>query len=162
MCTNDERYETHHLAERFIHVFESSFKHMSQKRPHHQPFKDLSLNKFFALNILYHQPGMAQKDLAGHLHITPAAVSTFVRDLENMSLIERKPDQADARLMRLYLSDDAYQSLHEAIGHRRQAIAQLLAGLPVDEQHMIVTALEKALKIYLSHETHPLPDVGAS
>jgi DNA-binding MarR family transcriptional regulator len=156
MCVEDsDRQENFSLAERFMRVFEASHHKMSQEKhhQHHHAFKDLSINKLIALNMLYRQPGTVQKELAGFLQITPAAVSTAVRELESMGLIERKPDQADVRLMRLYLSDEANKIIAESISHRHQAISNLLSVLPVDEQHRIVSSLEKALQILTTHDT---------
>ena len=155
--TNDERRETNELAARFMKVFESSFKQMSQRRPHNHLFKDLSINKLQALNTLYQHPGTAQKELAELLQITPAAVSTSVREMESMGLVERKADEGDARLMRLYLSEEAHQIVGENISHRHTAIAKLLSVLPLEEQRMIVSSLEKALLIYAGHD-NPTPE----
>jgi DNA-binding MarR family transcriptional regulator len=149
---NDDRPETNDLAARFMRVFESSFRHMSQKRHHNQFFKDLSINKLHALNMLYMHPGTAQKELAELLQITPAAISTAVREMESMGLIERKADEHDARLMRLYLSEEASQIMGEHILNRHAAIAKLLSVLPIEEQYMIVSSLEKAFLIYTDHD----------
>ena len=154
--TSDDRQETNELAARFMRVFESSFKQMSQRRHHNHFFKDLSINKLHTLNMLYHHPGTAQKELAELLEITPAAVSTAVREMEAIGLIERRADEHDARLMRLYLSDEANQIVGENITHRHAAIAKLLSVLPIEEQHMIVSSLEKALLIYTNHDNPTL------
>jgi MarR family transcriptional repressor of mepA len=153
---NDDRHATNELAERFMRVFESSFKQMSHRRHHNHVFKDLSINKLHTLNMLYHHPGTAQKELAEMLEITPAAVSTAVREMEGMGLIERKADEHDARLMRLYLSEEANQIVGENITHRHAAIAKLLSVLPIEEQHMFVSSLEKALLIY-TNQDNPTP-----
>ncbi len=151
--TNDNRLATNELAARFMRVFEASFKQMSQRKHHNHLFKDLSINKLHMLNMLYYHPGTAQKELAELLEITPAAVSTAVREMESVGLVERKADQNDARLMRLYLSEESNQIVGENITHRHAAIAKLLSVLPIEEQHMIVSSLEKALLIYTNHDS---------
>ena len=150
--TNDDRLATNELAARFMRVFDASFKQMSQRKHQNKLFKDLSINKLHMLNLLYQRPGTAQKELAELLQITPAAISTAIRELENMGLVERKADEHDARLMRLYLSDEANQIVGENFTHRHAAIAKLLSVLPIEEQHMIVSSLEKALLIYTNHD----------
>lgn len=155
MCNDDrDRQREFSLAERFMRVFEMSHHQMSQEKQqhHHHAFKDLSLNKLIALNMLYRSPGSAQKELAEFLQITPAAVSTAVRELQTAGLIERKPDKDDVRLMRLYLSEKAHQIVGETIKHRHDAITKLLDVLPLEEQHMIVTSLEKALQILTTRD----------
>lgn len=157
MDSNDDRLTTSELAARFMRVFDASFKQMSQRRHHNHVFKDLSINQLHMLNMIYHHPGTAQKELAELLQITPAAVSTAIREMESIGLVERKPDEIDARLMRLFLSDEASQVVGENLAHRHAAIAKLLSVLPIEEQHMIVTSLEKALLIYTNHD-NPTPD----
>jgi len=150
--TDDDRLATNELAARFMRVFDSSFKRMSQRRHHNHVFKDLSINQLHMLNMLYHHPGTAQKELAELLQITPAAISTAIRAMESMGLVERKADEYDARLMRLFLSEEASQIVGENLAHRHAAIAKLLSVLPIEEQQMIVSSLEKALLIYTSHD----------
>jgi len=149
---DDDRQKTNDLAARFMRIFELSFKQMSQRRHHNHVFKDLSINKLHTLNTLYQHPGTVQKELAELLQITPAAVSTSVREMESMGLIERRADEHDARLMRLYLSEEANQIVGENIANRHAAIAKLLSVLPIDEQNMIVSSLEKAWSIYINHD----------
>jgi DNA-binding MarR family transcriptional regulator len=154
--TDDNRLATNELVARFMRVFDASFKQMSQRRHHNHVFKDLSINQLHMLNMIHHHPGTAQKELAELLQITPAAVSTAIREMESMGLVERKADEFDARLMRLYLSEEASQIIGENLAHRHAAIAKLLSVLPIEEQHMIVSSLEKALLIYTNHD-NPIP-----
>ncbi len=149
---DDDRQATNELAARFMRVFDSSFKQMAQRRHHNHVFKDLSINQLHMLNMVYRHPGTAQKELAELLQITPAAVSTAIREMESMGLVERKANEADARLMCLYLSEEASQIVGENLAHRHAAIAKLLAVLPIEEQNMIVSSLEKALLIYTNHD----------
>src|SRR5688500_9849337 len=128
-------------------VFEATFHHMSKQgsQPFNPIFSHLNGNQFRAMHLLYVSPGMVQKDLAEKLAVTPAAISTAVRQMERFGLILRKPDIVDARLMRLYLSQDAEKALEEFNQHRRQGVVKLLEGVPLPEQRMIVESLEKAL-----------------
>jgi DNA-binding MarR family transcriptional regulator len=125
--TDDDRLATNELAARFMRVFDASFKQMSQRKHHNHVFKDLSINQLHMLNMIHHHPGTAQKELAELLQITPAAVSTAIREMESMGLVERKADALDARLMRLYLSEEASQVVSENLAHRHAAIAKLLS-----------------------------------
>jgi DNA-binding MarR family transcriptional regulator len=152
MDSPDDRRLTSELATRFLRVFETSFKQMTQRRHHNHVFKDLSINQLHTLGMLYQHPGTTQKELAEFLQITPAAVSTSVREMESMGFIERKADEHDARLMRLYLSDEAHQVMGENVAQRHAAIAKLLSVLPIEEQEMIVSSLEKALLIYTNDD----------
>lgn len=138
--------ESEQLAQRFFKVFEESFKMMGQLNRPPPQLRTLSVNQFRAMHCLMHEPGISQKDLAERLEVTPAAVSTTVREMEKLDLIERMPDAVDARLMRLHLSADSKAMLEQMHRHRLLSIVQLMSPLPVDEQRFIVEALERALE----------------
>jgi len=115
--------------------------------------RTLSVNQFRAMHCLMHEPGLSQKepglsqkDLAERLEVTPAAVSTTVREMEKLDLIQRLPDAEDARLMRLHLSAESKAVLQQMHQKRLQGVVQLMSPLPIDEQRYIVEALERALE----------------
>ncbi len=145
-----EQQETRELALRFMEVMEQSFRRFGQHVPKRMKsaFHELNVNQIRALHLLHANPGSAQKDLAEFLEITPAAISTAVREMEQMGLVERKADEKDARQMRLYLSDSAQQTLNEYRNLRCEGVAQLLRALPLDEQRMVVEALERAIRAH--------------
>lgn len=154
--SEQERQDTEALALRFISVIEEAFKRLSES-PSQMPIllKELNYNQMRALHILHRQPGLVQKNLADGLRITPAAISTAVREMEAMGLIERRSDPNDARLMRLYLSDSASDMIGRAQIMRVGAVANLLQALPYDEQLHIVEALEAALEAHSTANNSP-------
>jgi DNA-binding MarR family transcriptional regulator len=138
MCT-----QTDDFARRFLRVLEV----LGKLAGHHPPddLAQLHLNQLHTLYLLARQPGMAQKDIAERLQITPAAVSNAVREMEALGLVERQPDPEDARQMRLFLGQRGQQIVDEMHTRRCRAVADLLSALPPDEQQMVVEALERAL-----------------
>lgn len=58
------------------------------------------------LFVLSHDPGLTQKALADALEIAPATLSVSVRRMETAGLVERRADDSDARLQRLYLTTE--------------------------------------------------------
>lgn len=141
--------ETQELAMRFLRVFEESFKLLGRHKPPpgHELFKDLKFNQMRAMQLLYNEPGMPQKELAEKLEVTAAAISTSINQLERMQLVERRRDKVDARLWRLYLSEKGGQLIDQSRTARCNAVATLLEGLPLEEQRMIVEAMERALNM---------------
>jgi DNA-binding MarR family transcriptional regulator len=143
--------ETKDLALRFLRVFEYMGKFAKQHQPdrathkHNQIFTRLHLNQMHMLRLLNHDPGISQKDLAERMELTPAAVSTSVREMVGYGLVNRRPDPDDARLMRLHLSHEGQTMFDDAQRIRCAGMADLLSALPLSEQHMIVEALERAL-----------------
>lgn len=54
---------------------------------------------------LWRQDGQRQKDLAERLHLAPATVTVTVRRLEKAGLLERRKDDCDQRISRVYLTE---------------------------------------------------------
>lgn len=136
--------ETRELATRFLRVLEALGK-LAKYRPPEDVAEKLHLNQVRALHLLKREPGVAQKDLAEYLRVSPAAVSTSVRQMEALDLVERRNDPDDTRILRLYLSDRGRRMFDEMQRERCDAVVTLLDALPLAEQRAIVDALERAL-----------------
>ncbi len=141
------RTETDELADRFWRVLEESFKRVAdqQKRAPLPPYRHLNDSQIRAMHLLHNRPGIVQKELAEMMGITPAAVSTALKEMTTLGLVDRQPDPEDARLSRLYLSEEARCKIGEMRTIRLQAVTSLLESLPLEEQRMIVEALERAV-----------------
>ena len=72
-----------------------------------------------ALLLLSQDDGMTQRDLAKTLHLSSPRVSTVLGLLEQAGAIERRVDEADRRLARVYLTEE---------GRRRQREQQVVLG----------------------------------
>lgn len=160
MTIPDERNETTELAIRFLRVFEYIGKFARQR----QPFKPnhimgrLHLNQMHMLGLLHRDPGISQKDLAERLQITPAAISTSMREMVGFGLVDRRPDPHDARLMRLHLSQDGQKMFDDFQTARCIGMADLLSVLPLSEQRMVVEVLERALTAKQQAEDQSRPE----
>jgi DNA-binding MarR family transcriptional regulator len=88
---------------------------------------------------------MNQKDLAERLQLTPPAISNSIREMERFGLVRRQHDPDDARVLRLYLSEQGHNLFNEHQEMRCRGMADLLSALPLSEQRMIVEALERAM-----------------
>lgn len=144
----DEPNETVDLARRFLRVLEVIGKLTHYRMPVHLEGQ-LAVNHFKALHILHHRPGMAQKELAECMNVTPAAVSTAVQHMVALGLLERRKSQQekpDNRLIHLYLSEQGETFIRESRERQCHAAAELLGELPLEERRMIVEALERAMK----------------
>lgn len=56
------------------------------------------------LQALAHRDGMSQSDLAEMLHVSRPSVTTMLQRMEGAGVIERRPDEADSRITRVYLT----------------------------------------------------------
>lgn len=57
------------------------------------------------LRMLSVNDGATQRDVARMLHVSPPTVSKMLSTMEKAGLVERRPDEADQRLTRVYLTD---------------------------------------------------------
>ncbi len=56
------------------------------------------------LFTLSDRDGQSQKELAAHLNIKPATMTVMLSRMEKMDLLERRPDEFDQRVSRVYLT----------------------------------------------------------
>lgn len=132
-------------AHRLVRALEQ-MRHLGGVRPWGESLRaDLSFSQFRALMVLGRRPGLAQKELAEALGLTPAATSTALRRLLASGLVRREADAADSRVVRLFLTADGQAIVNQMQTARCQAAAALLARLGSDDQERLVTLLEKAL-----------------
>ncbi|WP_395296138.1 MarR family winged helix-turn-helix transcriptional regulator [Kitasatospora hibisci] len=108
-----------------------------------------------ALRTLAHVPGcelpdraMRLSDLADRLHIAPRSATTVVDALEEAGMVERTPDPADRRAVRIVLTDAGHAAV-ERIGQVRHEVALEYFG-PVSpaEQDLLLRALRSAEAAY--------------
>jgi DNA-binding MarR family transcriptional regulator len=96
----------------------------------------LTLAQARALVYLSRREGMHQVELASMLEVQPITLTRLIDHLHAEGLVERRPDPADRRAYRLYLTDAAAPHL-AAINQVVTAIrADVLRG--VDRQHAVL------------------------
>lgn len=137
--------ETYALAERLLGVFLRLTQITKEETP--EVMAQLNVNQLRALNLIYREPGISQKVLADRLGVTSASVSVNIGKMLEADLIERSHDADDGRVMCLYLGAQGRELVRQVEDGQVQVIAELLNGLPLDEQRLVVQLLEQALMI---------------
>ncbi|MDF2958273.1 MAG: transcriptional regulator [Paenibacillus sp.] len=66
------------------------------------------------LFALSKQDGQSQKELAERLHIKPATITVMLNRIEKHGLVERRPDEKDQRISRVYLTGKGRET-HEEV-----------------------------------------------
>jgi len=56
------------------------------------------------LKALWEKEGLTQTELAEHMKITPATMTKMLQRMEKTGFIQRKPDEEDHRISRVYLT----------------------------------------------------------
>jgi DNA-binding MarR family transcriptional regulator len=103
------------------------------------------VGQHIALSALWDQDGLAPGEIARRLGTTtPTVVNTATR-MEEAGLVTRRPDPADARLVRLYLTPHG-RSVREPVREARATLEQYAtATLTAAERDHLRSALMKII-----------------
>jgi DNA-binding MarR family transcriptional regulator len=114
-----------------------------------------------------HGESPSQRRLADYTGLEPIYMSKLVRALEGNGLLDRTPDPADARAVRLTLTDRGVEVIDQAIAVVRRLHAQLtepLGGPDSDETkalgHGLQVLLDASLPTSVANVASPSPDTG--
>jgi MarR family transcriptional regulator, organic hydroperoxide resistance regulator len=101
------------------------------------------VGQHIVLSVLWEQDGLSPGTIAQRLGTsTPTIVNTATR-MEEAGLVVRRPDAADARLVRLYLTERG-RAVREPVCEARAALQRrVTAHLTADEEQHLRSALTK-------------------
>ncbi|MGO4615266.1 MarR family winged helix-turn-helix transcriptional regulator [Nocardia sp. 2YAB30] len=103
----------------------------------------LHLGQDHLLAVLWERDGRTPGEVAAALNVTTPTVVKMATRMADAGLLERRRDDNDNRLVRLWLSD-AGRRLRRPIQAERQSLEDLLtAGLTSTERKHLFTALAK-------------------
>ena len=83
--------------------------------------------------------GLRAKEIAAHLGVSPPSVADTLAALERKGLVARTPDPADARAVRVRLTDEG-ERVGRALAQAGSQVAAALAGLSPDQQADLLLA----------------------
>jgi len=61
--------------------------------------------QFFCLRVVGGHDGISQRELADELHVAAPSVSRMLQGMERAGLVERRDDERDQRVMRVYVTE---------------------------------------------------------
>jgi MarR family transcriptional regulator, organic hydroperoxide resistance regulator len=103
----------------------------------------LHVGQDMVLIELWQADGLRGGELACRLGVEPPTVTKMLRRLENFGLVERRPDPADARSFRVYLTREG-RALEEPVSRCfARAEEKTLAGLGSSERRELARLLAK-------------------
>jgi DNA-binding MarR family transcriptional regulator len=86
------------------------------------------------LRALWEQEGLTHSRLAHTLHRSAATMTNMIKRMEKAGFVERRPDPADERVSRVYLTD-AGRAIQDRVQQVwREAEAQAFAGFSEQER----------------------------
>jgi len=106
----------------------------------------LHVGQEMILTRLWEQDGQSQTQLAGVMCVEPPTVTKMLSRMERVGLVERRSDPADARVSRVFLTDES-RRLQTHVGAVWGSLeAKMLCGLTDDEQAMLKNLLARLLE----------------
>ena len=96
--------------------------------------------------LLIRQPGMTLGQLSRALGVASATASVSVKRMEKAGFIEKRVDEKDARIVRLYptpVAEDAPKKNHQKMNPMEQV---LTAGMSQEQVLTLAGLLERALQ----------------
>lgn len=89
------------------------------------------------LRALWDEDGLTHTELAERLHIAPATITKMIQRMERTGFVQRKPDAADQRVSRVYLTSAgrAIQAQVEAVWAKMEA--ETFAGFSDKERSLL-------------------------
>lgn len=111
-------------------------------------FKEIDLTKgqYLYLVRIYENPGIIQEKLAEMIKVDRTTAARAIQKLEAQGLIEKKDDETNKKIKRLYTTDkgaQAYPNLKRE-GDHSNAVA--LAGLSEEEAETLFQLLQRVRK----------------
>ncbi len=96
--------------------------------------------------LLKHNPGLTVGQLADALDITAATASVSIKRMEKAGFVEKRADDNDARIIRLYLTqkgDSTPDRIKERLDHQEQFITK---GFTEQEVNLLSDLLDRAIQ----------------
>jgi DNA-binding MarR family transcriptional regulator len=104
---------------------------------------DVHPGQGICLNVLAHRDGISQRDLAAAMHVAPPTLSRMLRSMETAGLVERRADEADQRLTRVYLSAAGHALAEQAHAALADHVPVAMAALTPVERLELARLLDK-------------------
>ncbi|MDB5861735.1 MAG: MarR family transcriptional regulator [Ramlibacter sp.] len=101
----------------------------------------LTRSQWWILAHLSRHDGMIQSDLANVLDLGKAALGGLLDRLEASQLIERRSDDNDRRVKRIYLTTKGTQAIQEMRVRGHEVSERILEGLSLDARRALADSL---------------------
>lgn len=107
---------------------------------------DISLMEWRVLEVLAVEPAAPPGRIISVSGVHKAAVSRAVNALEQRGLLKRAPAPDHGLRTHLFLTPAGRALYRRGIGERQQAEEKLLAGVSVQQQELLIEALQRVMR----------------
>jgi DNA-binding MarR family transcriptional regulator len=118
-------------------------------RLHHMAFRSLFREDGLppaqagAMRVIIRTPGMSQRELADKLHIQRATATVMLQKMEKAGYIDRRPDQDDQRISRIYPTATAITADAENRKNVSAYFSRCFQNIPQQDFDTMVFTLEQ-------------------
>jgi len=88
----------------------------------------------FCLHVLAGHDGISQRDLAAALRLAPPTVSKMLQAMQKAGAVERRPDDADQRLTRVFLTAAGRELERQLRGVVAEFVNETIGRLPENDR----------------------------
>jgi DNA-binding MarR family transcriptional regulator len=106
-------------------------------------------SQWWVLGFLSRRDGMTQTALASDLDLTKVAVGGLLERLETSGLVERRADEADARIRRVYLTRSGHRLVRDIRRQVEQVETENLGPATEEEIRVTVRTLQAMKEVLL-------------
>lgn len=92
---------------------------------------------------LWSRDGRTQKELVAELLLKPATLTLILQRMERDGLIERRPDPADQRVSRVFLTEKGKKLREPVLRALRKREAEILEGFTAEEKETLRCLLSR-------------------
>jgi DNA-binding MarR family transcriptional regulator len=121
----------------------------ARRRP---SWAEMTYQQFNVLRIIEGEGPMAQGEIARRLLVSAPVITRQAAALAEDGLVERRPDQADRRSIRLALTTKGRRRVRAMRDELLDAASELLAPLPEEQRDNLSRALEQ-LRVLLPNRS---------
>lgn len=105
--------------------------------------KGAHMGQAACLRVLDGNDGITQRDMADILHVSRPSITGMLQAVEKSGAIVRKPDEADQRLTRVYLTDEGRVMAADLRRVLADYIVETVGQMPADDRRELTRLLKE-------------------
>ncbi len=130
-------------VKQLVDAFSEVFKAIHQRSYHKMGDKHMYPGQPKLLALIKDHEGITQKELSEKNCVTPATITGMLNKLEANKYVIRVPDEADKRIMRVYLTPEGRHLAEQGKKFMMAMTEQLFIGFSEEELQTFVMLVEK-------------------
>lgn len=108
---------------------------------------NLTSVQYGILNYLWEHTTATPKELAQTLHVENSTISGILDRMQKKGLVDRKTDEADRRIVRVYLTEDSEQLKEDVLKTVDDMNEEILKDLTPENREILLESLRTICRI---------------